>query len=95
MKNNQIHWTLCHKLWMLKHFENKEFELLNIFIEYLICNCVLHQIVMTGVNVAEVEMLGFESLVDCSFNKMEKQQPKGCLGAKIGQRPNVPMVAKG
>lgn len=46
------------KLWMLKHFENKEFELLNIFIEYLICNCVLHQIVTIGVNVAEVGNVG-------------------------------------
>ena len=42
------------KLWMLKHFEREEFELLNIFIEYLVCNCVLYKIVMTGLSVAEV-----------------------------------------
>ena len=59
MKNNPNSLDIVLlKLWMLKHFENKEFELLNIFIEYLICNCVLHQIVMTGVNVAEVGNVG-------------------------------------
>lgn len=46
------------KLWMLKHFENEEFELLNIFVEYLIRNCVLYEIVMIGVNVAEVGNVG-------------------------------------
>lgn len=59
MKNNPNSLDIVLlKLWMLKHFKNEEFELLNKFIEYLICNCVLYQIVMTGVNVAEVGNVG-------------------------------------
>lgn len=43
---------------------------------------------------AEVEMLGFERLVDCRFGRMEKQH-KWMLGRKTVQRSNVQKAVKG